>query len=111
MARFINLTPHDIKIVGANGVETVVPASGAIARVSTQERVVGSVDGIPLVKREFGEVEGLPAPADNTIYIVSSLVLSAIKGRGDVVAPDTGPTAIRDEQGRIQAVTRLIAAE
>ena len=41
------------------------------------------------------------------IYIVSSLVAQAVAGRNDVVAPDAGPTAIRNEQGQIVAVTRF----
>ncbi|RME25645.1 MAG: hypothetical protein D6800_07370, partial [Candidatus Zixiibacteriota bacterium] len=60
--------------------------------------------------RALGDVEGLPDPQDGTVYLVSSMVLSAVRGRRDVVAPDTGPTAIRDETGRITAVTRLVVA-
>lgn len=40
-------------------------------------------------------------------FSVSSLVAQAVVGREDVVAPDTGPTAIRDEAGRIVAVRRF----
>ena len=104
--KFINLTPHTINIKTPDGVIAVEP-SGDIARVATQEEVVASVDGIPLVKRGFGDVEGIPAPQEGTIYIVSALVASATS-RPDVVAPDTGPTAVRNEKGHIEYVTRLI---
>lgn len=60
--------------------------------------------GVPIVRQTFGDVEGLPEPLHGTIYIVSGLVRSALgSSRPDVVAPDTGPTAIRDEAGRIRA--------
>ncbi|RLI11543.1 hypothetical protein DRO33_03915 [Candidatus Bathyarchaeota archaeon] len=92
---------------------------------------------VPIYRTEFGKVEGLPPysclncvhfknnggecdpegqpdvpeqcdrfePLE--VYVVSSLVAQAVKGRKDVVAPDTGPTAIRNEQGQIVAVTRF----
>jgi hypothetical protein len=108
--KMINLTPHKIVMIKVGGKEVEVEPSGIIARVTTIESVVDEVNGIPVVSRKFGEVEGLPEPKEDTIYIVSSLVLGAIKNRKDVFAPDTGATAIRDEGGRIIAVTRLIQA-
>jgi len=103
----INLTPHTIGIqVGENNY--TFPPSGKNVRVSTKEIDAGSVANIvPSIKRELGEVEGLPSPQPNTIYIVSSMVLSGIQNRDDVYAPDTGVTAIR-ENGQVKAVTRLI---
>jgi hypothetical protein len=60
----------------------------------------------------WGEIEGLPSASDDTIYIVSMLVAQRCAGRRDVFCPGTGPNdgCIRDEKGRIQAVTRLIRA-
>lgn len=46
----------------------------------------------------YGEVEGLPAPSNGTIYIVSSLVAARCVGRTDVFIPNE---SVRDEQGRI----------
>ena len=108
--KFVNLTPHAITVRWPDGVDDVIPASGQVARVSTAEEPAGAILGIPLVRRTLGDVQGLPAPQPETIYIVSSMVLSAVEGRQDVVAPDTGPTAIRDSHGRIQAVTRFVVA-
>lgn len=105
----INLTPHVIKIADADGVIIrEFEPSGTIARVTTTEAPAGEIDGIPVVQTQFGEVEGLPEPQENTIYLVSSLVRSAVpESRTDVLVPDTGPTAVRDEGGRIVAVRRL----
>lgn len=104
----LNLTPHPIVIRTEDGSETVLPPSGRVARVTTTEEVVGSINGVPVVRRTFGAVEGLPE--DDTPCVVSALVLSAVPGRPNTYAPDTGPTAVRDERGQIQAVTRLVAA-
>jgi len=55
--KFVNLTPHEIKIVGEDGKEKlVIPPSGRVARVKTEQKVVGYLNGIPVVKTEFGEV-------------------------------------------------------
>lgn len=105
----LNLTPHAIT-VRANGADTVFPPSGTLARVSSTEEVVGTcpVTGAPIVRRVFGEVTGLPT--DGSSCIVSAMVLSACQGMAGVYAPDTGPTAVRNEAGHVVAVTRLVAA-
>jgi hypothetical protein len=109
-AELVNLTPHAITIRAQDGTETTIPPSGTVARVSTTDEVVGTcpITGAPIVRRVFGEVTGLPA--EGTPCIVSALVLSAVPGRAGVYAPDTGPTAIRNDAGQITAVTRLVAA-
>jgi hypothetical protein len=80
-----------------------------VARATSNTEVVGEVNGIEVVKSTFGSVTGLPEPAEDTIYIVSLLVLQALKGqRTDVVGPDTGPeSAVRDADGRIVGVKRF----
>ena len=108
MAEFINLTPHEIVVRGPNG-DLRIPPSGQVARVASIEANAGTIGGVPAVTRRFGEVENLPAPQEGVFLIVSSLVLGAVSGRDDVVAPDTGPTAIR-ENGQIKAVTRFVKA-
>jgi len=105
-----NLTPHEVVVYDDKGdVKLRVKPSGTIARVTTKQEVVGYLNGVPVVKTEFVEVQGLPKPEDNTVYIVSSLVAQAVaRERGDVVAPDTSPrSAVRDEQGRIIGVRRF----
>ena len=109
----INLTPHAI-VVRVSGRDVVIPPSGQVARVSTKQVEVGvvEIDGVavPVVVNDYGPVDGLPAPEPGTIYIVSGLVLSRVGGRKDVVAPDTGSTAVRDGGGQIVAVTRFVGA-
>lgn len=111
--RLINLTPHEVTIALPDGRMITIPPSGRVARVSTVQEIIGTVEtpdgyAIPVVETRFGEIDGLPEPEDGTIYIVSSLVAQAVAGRReDVMAPDTGPTALRDGDGRILAVRRL----
>lgn len=111
--KIINLTPHAINLYDVNGNITTIEPSGSVARVdSTNGELIG-LAGIPCATYEapvWGDIEGLPPPTDDTIYIVSSLVASRIMDRDDVFSPGTGPKdeAIRDEKGRIIGVTRLI---
>jgi hypothetical protein len=116
MKVIVNLTPHPITLRLADGDHTL-PSAG-VARTASTPGTLGERDfgfASPVVVAEattYGEVEGLPAPAPGVVYIVSAIVLSRCQGRNDVYGPGTGPAdgAIRDESGRIVAVTRLIAA-
>ncbi len=108
-----NLTPHVIRLQRPDGETIEIQPSGQVARVAVEEREVGQLSGFPLVLRRFGRVENLPEPDGDTIFVVSAVVLEAVKasgGRADVVAPDTGATAVRDANGQIVAVRRLIIA-
>lgn len=96
---FINLTPHAIVVTDG---ETYQP-TGTIARVTAS---FGPFDENGITEQQFGEVENLPAPAEGKTYIVSGMVLSALKGaRKDVVAPATGhPAVVRNDKGHIVSV-------
>lgn len=101
--KFINVTPH--AIVLNNGVSF---ASEGVARVSAS---FSAFDADGCCEQQFGEVTGLPAPAEETMYIVSGIVLTAAKaaGRTDVVAPATGhPECVRNEAGHIQSVPGFV---
>lgn len=106
----LNLTPHAITIrVGEE--EVTIPPSGVVARVVMNETPSTAIDigiQVPVIRRTPGDVVGLPT--DGTPCLVSSLVLDAAKGVHGVFAPDTGPTAIRNDKGLVMAVTRLVAA-
>jgi len=101
--RIKNLTPHTVNVVGENGtvVFTVEP-SGIVARCQATTVVIGevSVDGVtfPMTETKFGELQDMPDPEEDTIFIVSTLVAQAAKGRNDVVIPNE---VVRDEAGRI----------
>jgi hypothetical protein len=103
MSEVINLTPHAVSLADADGnVIATFPPSGQVARVATTTEVVGELMGRPISRTTFGEVTGVPAPAEGVVYLVSTLVAQAAR-RSDVVSPDTGPTAVRKD-GQVVAV-------
>lgn len=117
----INYTPHAIAIDGEFGRETF-PASGQLARVSMIETIrdqCGPADAV-CVSLKAGRVEGLPdlrhlESETGDICLVSRMVLDALVASGDrrakyCYAPDSGPTAVRNAAGQIEAVTRLVCA-
>ena len=94
MTQLINVTPHvlrirmnsDNRVAEPDMSDIVLEPSGAIARVS-------SINAVPVVKAEFGEIFGLPDPADDIIYVASMLAAqkAALDGRTDVISPNTAP--------------------
>jgi hypothetical protein len=100
----INLCGHCINVANEAGDLTqIIPPSGLVARVRTKPDYVGDIDGVPLVQTVLDYAWGLPEPEKNVIYVASYLVAIMVK-RSDVVSPDTGPTAIKDEDGEVVAV-------
>lgn len=112
MTKLVNLTPHLLR-VQAGDVVVEVPPSGTVARVDTRAVGVGVVDlgnglVVPAVATSFGDVTGLPAPTPGVLYLVSAVVLDRVPDdRTDVAAPDTGPSAVRDDKGQVFAVVNL----
>jgi len=82
--KFINLTPHAITEVLSG---RTFPASGEVARVAAAFVLLGEVGTVPLFRRTFGEVTGLPAQQSGVTLIVSALVAAANPGRKDLVSP------------------------
>jgi hypothetical protein len=102
--KFVNLIGHDITISGYG----TLPKSDNPCRVDTQERVIGKISGIPIVKTYFKGLGNLPDPEEGTYFIVSRIVMDYIPiFREDVFCVDTGPSAVRDQNGQVIAVTQL----
>lgn len=106
--KILNYTPHAINIC-ANG-ENKTYNSVGVARADVISEVISYIDGIPVIKKTFGKVYGLPESLPNdTILIVSSLTAQAAKTENHAltnqlyVVNDT----LRDEKGRIIAATSL----
>ena len=100
---FINLTPHAIVMNDGR----VFEPSGTIPRV---QQFMSDFDGNQIAIQSFGEVENMPAPKADTVYIVSAMVLSALgKDRQDCVAPATNHTeTVRNEKGHIMSVPGFV---
>ena len=96
--QFVNLTPHALNVHDIENNVFVFPPSGEVARVSSTTSIVDVIDGIEISEVTFGEVVNLPEPVKDVRFIVSGLVLSALKGtRADVLAPGE---LVRNESGQ-----------
>ena len=95
----VNLTPHAVNVYGQDGktlLASIQPTAPA-ARCKQEAVCCGRVGGVPVYRMEFGDVENLPEPQEETVYIVSRLVAAAVR-RADVFCPGA---AVRDEDGRV----------
>lgn len=121
--KVVNLTPHEINLYEGDNIVATFPPSGSVARVDMVRAPQGFIriseweDSHPgaahlLVQihhENVNMVEGLPEPKEGTIYLVSRVVLAAVpQERIDVFCPDTGPTAVRDENGQIAGVRGFV---
>lgn len=112
MTTLINCTPHAVNIYSKDGTVITVESSGNFARVATikEETSIPGLEGIKVEKTTFdtSKIDGLPAPEEGVIYIVSLITLNALKGiRTDLVAPGN---LIRDEKGNIIGCDGLAVA-
>lgn len=72
---FVNLCDHPVNLLRADGTEIVVPPSGTFARAKEVYQSAGySINGVEVVDMEYGDVENVPEPKGDTVYIVSSIV-------------------------------------
>ena len=102
--KFVNLIGHDITISGYG----TLPKSDNPCYVKTKQRIIGKVAGIPIAETHFESIENLPEPEEGVYYIVNKISLDFIPfTREDVFCVDTGPSAVRDENGQVVAVTQL----
>ena len=108
MQKIVNLTPHTINFVGQdNAIIATIPSSG-VARATQRREIVDTImaNGVtlPIARCTYGDVQGLPEPMDDTIYIVSAITAQAVPTRPDVFIVDD---SVRDESGRIIGVRGL----
>lgn len=105
----INLTGVTVRIADENDevYKTIEPDERNVRVRSTGKET--EVDGVPIETTHVTEVEGLPDPEEDTYYIVPQPVAKVVADRPDLVTPDTGPSAIRDENQNVYAVRRLFS--
>jgi hypothetical protein len=103
--RFVNCTPHPITVQGLG----TLPPCGVVPRVSALRSAPRTLGFVRLVRQHKGVVTGMPPAQAGVYYVVSGMVLDALAGaRPDVVAPDTGPDAVRNEAGHIVSVLGFV---
>ena len=106
----INLTPHPINIIDEEGNIIKVFESAGVARATQEDAEIGTLEGIPIIEPEFGELIGLPEYSQGTYYIVSAITAKAasLSGRSTRDLLLTGKT-VRNSDGQIigcQALAR-----
>ena len=102
MTNIINLTPHSVRFQRADGTLTdPIPPAPQPAWVVSRDEEHAPISGIPVRRQVRSGVTGLPAPKPNTIYVVSSVVATALLEEGthrnDVYVP---VGIVRDENGQ-----------
>lgn len=98
LINLVNLTPHAVNFITADGVQVNVAPEGIIARLEQHDVFSRWIGRIPVYKTEYGQVQNLPDPQPDTIYIVSGMVLSQVPEREDVLAPGA---LIRNDEGQV----------
>ncbi len=98
----LNLTPHVVRIYNNTGEVAAEYQTISVARAKQNVVPDGEIDGVAVVKIEYGEPEGLPDPQEGVYYIVSAITALSARAAGR----DTGDLLltsdpVRDEHGDI----------
>jgi hypothetical protein len=102
--KYINLTGHPINMNDGRVFPAHTDADGKPVKAIVSEVYSEIVDDVSTTT--MGPVTNLPDPVEGVRYIVSGIVLGAVKGtRPDVVAPATmHKDAVRNEQKHVISV-------
>lgn len=103
------MTKHTITVQLNDWTRVVFPASGDTMLVNVEQEPVNRL--LNITRRRQTGVAGLPVKTERTQHLlVASMVLEAFEPTEGYVlyAPDSGPTAIRNENGQVVAVRGLI---
>src|SRR5690554_4033361 len=108
--QIINLTPHPVTLVTANGDEVVIQPEENPVRIPTTTTPAGDVNGIPLVEEALGDAESvLPAPQPGVVYIVARPVAERAGHRSDLLVP-TQVERVNGRPVRARALARVMTA-
>lgn len=101
-----NLTPHPITLITSTGEIRVIAPTVPAVRCAEVVTPAGRVDGITVIRKDLGELIGLPEPELGILFVVSLAAATAAwkVGRRDVLT--IGETT-RDESGRITGAKSL----
>lgn len=98
MTTLVNLTPHVLNIIAADGSIVDIQPSGDVARVASTTTTVATLKGINVTASTWGDVTGLPPTQDGIAFIVSRMVKDRVPDRPDVLVPGV---PVRDADGKI----------
>ena len=110
MIRVYNLNSHPIRVERPDSSIFEYPPDGRLYRLQMEDVVAGNIDGNPIIKRIYYEMEDeiIPDPEPGVYYIVPSQITQACE-RPDFISPDTKQAngAKRDARGQVISVTRF----
>lgn len=88
--RLVNLTPHPITILGADGekVREILPSGQGSPRAEEKHKFILEAEGVQVTQKEWGTVN-LPEPQEDVLYIVSAVIAQAARERKDLIVPNT----------------------
>lgn len=89
--KITNMTPHEVKICGLNGVFTLPKCEVAIPRVETTTTGFGLVELegklVTAIAQDINDVIDLPDYQDGIFLLVSAMVRLALPNRLDLLSP------------------------
>lgn len=99
MKTILNLTPHEVTIIGNDGRIMMRFAPEAVAaRCGNYVEIVDEINGIPISKTVYTKIYGLLPEQEDTFYIVSRHVAEQNRNRHDLLVPNE---LVRDDAGRV----------
>ena len=122
----VNLTPHVVRVKGAEGGYTVYPPSGAVARVAVTHHPYATIPRAgmpPLFSAAYGKIEGLPrfdydrreplyGAYVGPMYIISAMAAEAtVRARRcleDLLVPATGHPDVERRDGQVWSVPGFV---
>lgn len=110
----INCTSHEIGVYDNIGllIGTFPKSSLPIPRVIEEDSegpfILCFGREVPTTRKTYSNVENMPEEMQGVTYIVSKMVLDACKDRTDLIAPDTGSGAVRNEKGQIVGTKQFV---
>lgn len=115
MTEIINLTSHIVSLLcEADDFETAevlhfYPHNKVPVRTQIEQAENGMIEykGKKLIVVQSYLYADLPNQKEGVYYIVSSLVSQCNPKRKDLIVPDTGPTCVKDQYGRVVTVRRF----
>ncbi len=102
----VNLTPHKITISSKDcSIQLTLPSEDNPARCEEVTKHLEEFDGFPVVLKSYGEVENLPNPEKEVLYLVSMMVREACPDRKDLASPGD---LYRNEDGEVMWAGSLV---
>jgi len=100
----VNTTAHPVHILnGFKRVKYIIPKAVKPLRLSEVVEELGSVAGVPMVRKKLDESQELPPKLENVFYIVPLAIAQEVR-RADFLIPDC---KVRNSKGRTVGCKRL----